>query len=163
MSTHLPDEENLCSRCARGGSTCCQNTRIFLTRGDMERITASGARDFHEHVHIPWAGDAELDPAWRRTFRPDGLRRVLRHGTGGDCIFLGAEGCALDLATRPLLCRLYPFDYDDNAIKGVHGHRCPYPESANAPLLLALLGMNRDEAEAWRVQFYREIDAEFPA
>ena len=159
----MNDEESLCSRCAREGVTCCQFTRIFLTRGDMERITASGVRDFHEYVNIPWAGDAELDPAWRRTFRADGQRRVLRHHPDGKCLLLGAGGGGLDLTARPLLCRLYPFDYDDGRIKGVHAHRCPYPESANAPLLLALLGMNRERAEVWRAEFYREIEAEFPA
>lgn len=159
-------QEPLCVRCANEGATCCQHTRIFLTSGDMERIAAAGHRDFFEWVDFPWKGtqeSAELDPAWRRTFQPDGQRRVLRRKEEERCVFLGGDGCALDLSTRPLLCRLYPFDYDANGIKGVYGHRCPYPESVNAPLLLAMLGMNRDEGEKWRAAFYREIEEEFPA
>ncbi len=156
-------EEILCARCARQGTTCCQNTRIFLTSGDMERIAAAGMRDFHEVVAMAWPKTSaeDLDPAWRRTFA-SGVRRVLRRRPNGDCLFLGSAGCALDLSDRPLLCRLYPFDYDGNGIKGIHAHYCPYPENENAPLLLALLRMNRTEAEEWRAQFYREIIAEFP-
>ncbi len=103
-----------------------------------------------------------MDPAWGRVFGPDGRVRVIRRGEGRECVFLTPAGCSLSLATRPLVCRLYPFDYNETAIKGVYGPLCPEPERGNGPLLLALLAMGRDEAEGWRRALYEEIRREFP-
>ncbi len=157
--------EHFCAKCGRLGQTCCQRTQIFLTRGDVARLKAAGADDIAEYA-VPfdssYTESAALDPVWGRIFGPDGRRRVIRHQAGGDCIFLGEKGCRFDVNTRPLVCRLYPFDYNQNAIKGVDAYYCPKPEADNEPLLLALLGMNRDEAEGWRKQLYAEIVEEFP-
>ena len=160
-------EEFICARCGARGLTCCQHTQVFVTRGDLRRIgAATGKQDFHECAIAPAAnrGDGE-DPVWDRIFSPDGNRRVLRHKqeeNRNDCCFLGEKGCALALADRPLICRLYPFEYDAVAIKGVSAHHCPEPERHSNPLMLALLGMNRDEAEEWRKMLYAEIIEEFP-
>ena len=159
--------ESLCSRCASAGVTCCQYTQIFLSLGDVARIRAVlPGEDFWEYASPAddgYAEDFTYDPVWSRIFAPDGSRRVIRHRPdGGDCHFLTPKGCRLDGDVRPLVCRLYPFDYNAMAIKGVYGHVCPEPERYNAPLLLAMLGMNRDAAEGWRRLLYREIEEEFP-
>lgn len=158
-------EQSLCARCAASGETCCQGRRVFLTAGDVERIAeAAGFGDFH--ISAGSDGEerrliGELDPVFARVFDADGKRRVLRHAKGTrDCLFLRNNGCALSPETRPLLCRLYPYEYDASTIKGVHPHLCPGPERSFPPLLLALLGMNRDAAESWRRQLYAEIEAE---
>lgn len=162
----MPADPTFCAGCAARGRTCCQSTQVFLTRGDLDRIGGfAGDEPFFEF--LPVAGDdCSPDPlqdhAWCRTFGPDGKRRVLAHRPGGDCNFLIPAGCRLPEEARPLVCRLYPFEYNDAAVKGVHGHLCPHPEAANAPLLLALLGMDRNRAESWRVELYREILEEFP-
>lgn len=154
-------EQSLCAHCAERGRTCCQDTQIFLSAGDLERI---GPREAFWEYAAPseenYRPDFEHDAVWGRIFGADGRRRVLRHQGGGDCHFLTATGCRLPADVRPLVCRLYPFDYNHVAIKGTYGHLCPEPD--NGPLLLAMLGMNRDLAEGWRSLLYREIAQEFP-
>ena len=160
-------DEPICATCAAAGKTCCQSTQVFVSGGDLERIAAAtGGRDFFEYA----AADRDEynpddDPLWARIFAADGRRRVLRHKGGrggGDCMFLGDAGCVLAENVRPMICRLYPFEYDGDAIKGVSAHFCPESIRDNAPLVLALLGMNRDTAEEWRRTLYREIVEEFP-
>ncbi|MDR1744888.1 MAG: YkgJ family cysteine cluster protein [Planctomycetota bacterium] len=160
-------EESLCSRCACSGATCCQKTEIFLTAGDVARIRGAGVREeFWDHVaptDEECKPDFSYDPVWSRIFDDRGRRRIIRHREDGGCWFLTGRGCSLSLDARPLVCRLYPFDYTPTTIKGVYGHLCPSPEKENPPLLLAALGMNRDEAEQWRRQLYGEIAGEFSA
>lgn len=162
----MADELSLCARCAASGRTCCQDTQIFLSRGDVRRVSAeTPGEEFWEHAAPAdenYEPDFTFDAVWGRIFGPDGRRRVLRHRNGGDCWFLTATGCRLSLEARPLVCRLYPFDYNETSIKGVYGHICPEPEQSNTPMLLALLAMNRCEAENWRRMLYAEIAEEFP-
>ena len=159
------DTQFICARCAGLGKTCCQNSQVFMTRSDAGRIRAVvGNEPFSEYLspgetYVP---DFEADPVWARIFGPDGRRRILAHRENGDCCFLTPSGCRLPLTVRPLVCRLYPFDYNETTIKGVHPHFCPPPERDNPSLILALLAMNRDEAEAWRRMLYQEILEEFP-
>lgn len=152
---------SICSRCSLSGRTCCQWTEIFLTKGDVERIAAAGHNDFSEYKEIPKGIDLSTDPVWALAFDENGSRRILLRDENGDCSFLRQDGCSLSMEARPLLCRLYPFEYDAEGIKGVTANMCPEPENGNAPLLLALLAMNRDEAEVWRAMFYQEIREEF--
>lgn len=158
--------ESFCAICADRGRTCCRDTAVFITHGDVRRIArvAGGGDPFYEYRA---AGEEAAAPEifddvlWRRVLGSDGRRRILLHRQGGDCVFLTQTGCRLSEMTRPLLCRLYPFGYDETAIKGAHAHLCPRPEADNPALLLALLGMNRGRAETWRAMLYREVDEEF--
>ena len=159
----MNDGDSLCARCAAAGRTCCQDTQVFLTLGDVARIAGAGEAGFSEHsppAEDSCGPDPAIDPLWARTFAGDGRRRVIRHAASGDCHFLTGSGCRLPAATRPLVCRLYPFEYNHDTIKGVNGHLCPEP--GNAPLLLAMLAMDRVAAEKWRAQLYHEIADEFP-
>lgn len=145
--------------------TCCRRTEIFLTLGDVRRIRqACGNDDFFEMraTVAKMAPHPSLDPLWDRAHAA-GSRRVLRHVNDEDCLFLTPTGCRLTLEARPLVCRLYPYEYNPVAIKGVYAPLCPRAESENPALLLALLGMRRDEAEEWRKLLYSEIEEEFPA
>ena len=157
---------SLCAQCAGSGRTCCQRTRIFLTAADAARIASATGKppeSFCDHEipdETPDACLALLDPVWSGILISGDRRRIVAHRPNGDCCFLDADGCVLDSETRPLLCRLYPFDYNNKTIKGVYAHLCPEAISRNIPLLLALLGMNRDQAEAWRAALYREIASE---
>ncbi len=161
----MSEEECLCARCAGMGKTCCQTAQVFVTKRDIDRIAAVVRRhDFYEiapPADAEYLPDPEVDPVWARIFH-GGERRVLRHDGKGDCQFLGEKGCRLAMEVRPYVCRLYPFEYTDQCLKGVYGHLCPQPERDNAPLLLALLGMNRDEAEKWRRALYEAILEEYP-
>ena len=160
------DTEFICARCAKTSKTCCQKAQVFITKGDVRRVAeATGRTDFHESAPASdpdYAANAELDPVWSRIYGPDGRRRILAHKPDGDCVFLTPTGCTLSEDVRPSVCLLYPFDYTDSGIKGLDAPYCPEPERHNLPLLLTLLGMSREKAEAWRERLYREIVEEFP-
>ncbi|HSP18133.1 MAG TPA: hypothetical protein VLQ79_01365 [Myxococcaceae bacterium] len=48
-------------------------------------------------------------PGYRGYFRATAVRFGLR-AEHGACVFLDAQGCTLDVATRPTACLLYPFE-----------------------------------------------------
>jgi len=158
------DEEFLCVRCARHGKTCCQLCEVYVTPGDVARITEfTGESDFY---HFLAPGDSAYqatddDPLWReKVFRPDGTRRVLRRRPDGDCTFLGPQGCRLPLEVRPLVCRLYPYDYTEQAIKDELARGCPLELLRPGQGLIQALNMNLDEARRWHRQLYEEIRQE---
>lgn len=154
-------DDFLCARCAKRQETCCQNTDIVLTDGDIERVSAHiGRRDFVEFRSAgkPEYLDQDDDPLWRdATFQPDGTRRVVKHRENGDCTFLGPVGCTLPYETRPLICRLYPFDYNESGVAEELATGCPrylLPEGVG---LAKALAMNRTDAERWHHQLYSEL------
>ncbi|MCA9186664.1 MAG: YkgJ family cysteine cluster protein [Pirellulaceae bacterium] len=157
----MSDEEFLCVRCARHTQTCCQRSEIFTTLGDVQRISRFVNReDFVEfrHPDNPEYADQDDDPVWRdHVFRPDGTRRVLRRRSNGDCTFLGPTGCALPLETRPLVCRLYPYDYTSDGIADELAHGCPLILLREGERLIEALGMNLSDAQRWRRQLYDEL------
>lgn len=157
----------LCVRCAQTQRTCCQICEIYITPGDLERITAyTGKSDFFEYRRSanPEYLDQSDDPLWAAcVFRPDGTRRVLRRSESEGCLFLGRGGCRLPLEVRPLVCRLYPFDYTEHGLQSVNGTMCPIQLLAPGETLLQSLGMDAEMAEEWRSQLYAEIRQELPA
>jgi len=84
---------------------CCIETRMPLTRSDIERIKKHGYRV--------------------RAFvvKRGGERRL--KNVNGRCVFLGESGCTL-YSYRPEGCRLYPFVFDEDAGRGVIHDFCPY-------------------------------------
>ncbi len=160
----MSSEDFLCVRCARHMRTCCQTREIFVTRGDVRRIAAhTGQDDFFEYriPDDPSYLDQDDDPEWAAgVFREDNSRRVLKQQATGDCTFLGAAGCCLPLETRPLVCRIYPFDYDAQGLRDGLSHGCPIPLVRPALGLLGELQMERGPAEAWRRQLYTELSHE---
>ncbi|HBB41525.1 MAG: hypothetical protein COW73_04150 [Nitrospirae bacterium CG18_big_fil_WC_8_21_14_2_50_70_55] len=152
---------SLCARCSTRQTTCCQKTEIYLTPGDVRRIAgATGLTDFCEFSPPvnPAYGDQADDPAWARAvFRPDGSRRILRHQGNGDCCFLGATGCSLPAAAKPLICRIYPYEYANGRLTGL-ATTCPVDLLGPDDALPAAVGMPPlSECAAWVAQLYREI------
>jgi uncharacterized protein len=149
--------------------TCCQTAEVYVTRGDVRRIEEfTGQTDFHEfrppenpvYLHE----EEDDDPIWRNNvFQPDGTRRVLKKQDNGDCTFLGEAGCVLPLEVRPLICRIYPYDYDANGIFDDLARGCPLELLRPGRSLIDELGMNRQQAEAWHAQLYAELTQEKPA
>lgn len=159
----MSDSEFLCARCARHQRTCCQDTEIYVTLGDVERIAAyTGRRDFVEFsTPSTLYRDQDDDPVWRdQVFRKDGSRRVLRHQVGGDCTFLGEQGCTLPGNVRPLICRLFPFDYTADGILDEPANGCPVELLMPGQTLLPTLRMERSDAQIWHQQLYAEIGLE---
>lgn len=154
-------EEFLCVRCSRHMRTCCQFSEVYVSPGDLKRIEAhTGRADFTEFrapVNPSYA-DQDDDPPWaEHVFRADGARRVLKRLPEGDCTFLGPHGCVMPLEVRPLVCRLYPFDYDANGIRNELSHGCPVELLKPGQGLLEALDMQETDAERWRAQLYQEI------
>jgi len=157
-----------CATCASIQKTCCQRAEIVLTAGDIQRIetyTARGRAAFVER-RAP-ADPAYLepdpdDPNWvRYTVAADGTRRVLRRRAGGDCTFLGEQGCVLPTEVRPLVCRLYPFMYNEERLDGVDQSYCPVSRLAPPGVtMLTVLGMDPADGERWRRDLYAELRAE---
>jgi Fe-S-cluster containining protein len=85
---------------------------------------------------------------------------VLRREPGGDCTFLGAAGCTLPLEVRPLVCRMYPYDYTEHGIRASLSEGCPTQLLRPGETLLRALDMRRDDAERWRAQLYAELALE---
>lgn len=157
-----------CARCAQVQKTCCQRAEILLTDGDVVRIAAHSGRTDFDTYRAPSDPDYLVadpaDPHWVEwTIRADGTRHVLRKQSNGDCTFLGAQGCVLPEATRPLVCRLYPYNYTERGLIVESSHYCPTALLAPRGESMAdVLGMNARDAERWRQQLYAELrrDAE---
>ena len=154
-------DEFLCVRCSRHMKTCCQTCEIFTTPGDVQRIEQHiGRSDFYEFRQPanPLYADQDDDPIWRdNVFEADGSRRVLRKQANGDCTFLGSAGCVLPLEVRPLVCRIYPFDYTADGLVDELSEGCPLELLRPGQKLIEALDMNRVDAERWRSQLYAEI------
>lgn len=160
----MAEAEFLCVRCARHMRTCCQTSEIYVTPGDVQRIEAfAGETDFYEFrtPDDPVYLEQSDDPTWERcVFREDGTRRVLKRRQDGDCRFLGTAGCTLPLEIRPLICRIYPFDYNAEGIKPALARGCPLELLSPGQTLLTELDMRPSDAERWHAQLYEEIRQE---
>ena len=157
----------LCVRCSRRMKTCCQSCEIFTTEGDVGRITDySGRREFTEYraPSDPVYLEQDDDPLWlRAAFQPDGTRRVLKKQPNGDCTFLGNAGCVLPLEIRPLVCRIYPFDYTERGLRDELATGCPTHLLPEGVGLVEALDMQRADGERWHGQLYDELRTELAA
>jgi len=157
----MSQEEHFCARCARHQLTCCQTPQVYVTLGDVRRIEVeTGQTDFCDFRLPPDPGytNQDDDPIWRdNAFQPDGTRRVLNKQANGDCAFLGPTGCTLTTSARPLVCRLYPFDYTADGFLENLAPGCPLELLVPGQELIPTLGMSREVAESWRRQLYDEL------
>lgn len=157
-----------CAKCATIQKTCCQQAEIVLTVGDVGRIEAYAGRsrdEFSEYRAPSDPGYTEQDPDdpnWLSyTIRPDGTRHVLQRQSNGDCTFLGDKGCILPTEVRPLVCRLYPYSYNERGITGSDEEYCPVSQVAPPGMtMLTVLGMTQADGERWRRTLYEELRAE---
>lgn len=151
----------LCTKCARHERTCCQDTEILVTDGDIQRIRDHENRaDFWEYrapSDPEYLRENADDPNWLRyTARADGTRPVLKHMESRDCTFLTPKGCCLPIEIRPLVCRLYPYDYtEQNIIGTVPG--CPLSLLEKGQTVIEGVGVELEDAKRWRRQLYSEL------
>ncbi len=156
----------LCPECAGRGRTCCQGTEIYVTPGDVRRMEPfCGGNLFYEYraPANPAYADNDEDPVWMtHVFRKDGARRVIRRDPFGNCHFLGSGGCRLDENTRPLICRLFPYEYRADGLLPALADGCPAHLLPEGLTLESALGMDRERAAAWHRTLYAEILEEHP-
>ena len=157
-------EEFLCVRCSRHMKTCCQTSEVYTSPGDVKRIAEFTGRDDFAHFQQPDNPvylEQDDDPVWlKHVFRADGTRRVLMRRDNGDCTFLGEQGCVLPLETRPLICRLYPFDYTAEGLRDELAKGCPVELLPKGQGLLEALDIKRIDALRWHRQLYEEVRSE---
>lgn len=152
-----------CARCAAIQKTCCERAEVVVTDGDVERIAQHTGDDSFVERRAPvdpaYVEVDDDDPNWLGyTVDADGTRRVLRRRGSGACVFLGDEGCVLPTATRPLVCRLYPWAYTETQLDGVDSEYCPTAIlSPDRQPMTEVLGIPAEVAEAWRRQLYQEL------
>jgi Fe-S-cluster containining protein len=114
------DPATLCARCHLSGAGCCRlggfnEDQVFpLTLGEIEAMARASGLDQEQFTVAdrPPREFLELAAALHPvliTAMPRGNRLRLRIQPGGECFFLGPQGCALPSQARPLYCRLYPF------------------------------------------------------
>jgi Fe-S-cluster containining protein len=151
--------------------TCCEGDPwIILTLRDVERIAAhTGRSDFVVNKHYPDLSFMQrfaYDPNWQKyTVRPGNMRRQVRATEQGACHFLGAAGCELPTSVRPLVCRLFPYNYNEYGIIGIYSGAdlmCPVHLLEDGISLARDLGVGMiEQVDAWRTTLYRELRAEW--
>jgi Fe-S-cluster containining protein len=106
----FPGERFLKFRCT-GCGNCCKDPLLPLTDQDVMRIqqrTGEEALDF-----VRWVDrngiDMDDEPEAFVRLRPGKHVMVMRQGRGG-CYFLGKDDRCTIYGSRPLGCRVFPFD-----------------------------------------------------
>ena len=154
----------LCVQCACHQKTCCQETEIYVTQGDLDRISSYTQRDdFFEYSKPtdPVYALQDDDPIWlQKVFRPDGSRRILKHQTNRDCTFLGPVGCTLPGDVRPLICRLFPYDYTADGLKDTPAEGCPKHLIEDSRTVFEAVQIRHEEARQWHKMLYHELNQE---
>jgi len=151
-----------CVECAHKGQSCCRNVHIYLTRGDIERISGlCPSETFCEMAPLtPDYEDAGGDPDWNPAIlNADGTRRVMRQQPDGGCHFLTPTGCRLPSDVRPLLCRIYPYEFRSWQLTGI-SPSCPVASESDWLRILEDSEMKQANARAWVAQLAEEIFAE---
>jgi len=99
-------QKGLRFKCRRCATFCCRLGGPWLTGRDIERIKQAGydVKDF-------------LEPALNNNFKGLPMLGSLKNKEDGSCIFLKFDAeknryeCSI-YDFRPVLCRLYPFDFE---------------------------------------------------
>lgn len=151
-----------CIACAQQGQSCCRNVHIYLTCGDVDRIgQICLTKNFYHFA--PLTADYEDgggDPAWNTAILDtEGKRRVVRQKDNGDCYFLTENGCSLPSHVRPLLCRIYPYDFRPYSLCGISSS-CPIAKEPQWLHILNASEMKKSNAQIWISQLYEEIGKE---
>ena len=139
--------EALCARC---GGRCCKVLPGITSPADWEDPLEESllAGLVSERYSVDW-WEGEKDSSKTYFVRPSttNSRGVYDPSWGGVCVFLGDQGCELELARRPWACRmLEPVD-EDTCVSHAGGKK----EGATAWLgLQGLIVKVADEAERIR-------------
>jgi Fe-S-cluster containining protein len=164
--THSPGTP-ICAECAARGTLCC-----LVAKGEkLATLSFSDIRRIEEATGLPehrFVEREQLDPMARlayETFRPtlrglfDGNVRLGLKARRGACVFLErGVGCTLDEETKPLACKLYPFDYDlaGNLTLVDAPHCLALTSAASEADLLRLFGTSRRTLRRLRSQTLEE-------
>jgi uncharacterized protein len=145
--------------CARIGTSCCTHYQIILTTGDIQRIfDFLGHQDFFT-LEPPVLEDIEpdYDPLWMPLIlKPEGVVCVIKRTQEKSCALLTETGCSLPYDCRPLICRLYPYQYTEEGVLGIDKD-CPISVEKEWGGALDTLDMTIDKAKQWISLLYAEV------
>lgn len=148
-----------CAVCASLGKACCKGYQIYLTPGDVSRISDYlNSSDFYT-VEPPVLSDIEpdYDPLWLPMIMSEDRQvRVLKRGADKQCSLATDKGCQLPLDRRPLVCRLFPYYYLEDGILGIDA-ACPISNDCNWRTVLNRMDMDEVKAKSWVDLLYKEI------
>jgi uncharacterized protein len=127
---------NKCNECSKLQLTCCESTDIYVTNGDIKRISDYfGKNDFYhlspvseEMKHYygdPCNVEEGLEIYYKYLFDEEGRRNILKRTEDNKCCFLTPNGCSLLPNAKPIVCRLYPYDWNDRKEIWIDAHYCP--------------------------------------
>jgi Fe-S-cluster containining protein len=151
-----------CAECSQTEGSCCETAQVYITREDAARVEKYlGHSDFYVYEKADEAFETcPEEPLWPSyVTRADGTRRVLRRKENKHCSLLGEHGCSLPSEVRPLICRLYPYEYTKEKIVGMC-RSCPVSRKYEGIIPLVELDMDPVSAERLRVQLYEQVFAE---
>lgn len=129
--------------CIPCGGACCRTPwTVFASPRDLARLeqaTGRSAREFAKVAPLPeWERDAfgEDNLLFPRVAAASGDVPQLAKRADGACTFLDERGLCGVHASKPLLCRLYPFYYETPPFRA-HERPSPlYTEGAGLRLLV---------------------------
>lgn len=161
---------SICAQCAKIQRTCCEqtNVEVALTEKDLVRIALqTGRSDFYQRQAVRSDQlDVYENPARHSDnvavyimglFDQDGCRPILKKQPDGSCVFVSATGCTLPVASRPLLCRIYPYDWNDARELWVNADYCPKALFCDETDLLLQVADPIEVARALVDQLYDEL------
>lgn len=159
-----------CAQCARIQKTCCEReaTWVALTERDITRISRfSGREDFFAWEPVeeelkdvyanPFCYEEDDHIYVKYLFNDQGCRPVLKKNSDHSCCLATPTGCSLPHDLRPLLCRIYPYDWNDRLEIWVDGGYCPERLFRNEEDMIKKIGLSREDALELIKQFYAEI------
>lgn len=148
-------------------SHCCTEVVCLPTPWDVRRImreTGAEPKDFLEFLPPDEISDVEADdPTWLDVHGRKYIMALRRDGNG--CHFLDRQTrfCSI-YASRPILCRLYPFAYEEATNGGSPGFSlhtdvgCPRHRDSVVPVAPLLELFNEDQRHQ---QEYQALVREF--
>jgi Fe-S-cluster containining protein len=150
-----------CAVCSRVQRTCCQSSEPYVSRGDMDRIYnyRSLPTPYWCGFRIPpqeYLAGCRSDPAWAaKVLTPTGWRRVVLARFNGNCVFLEPTGCVLPMEVKPLVCRIYPWDFFNFKITGLSSY-CAVEARGEHQDMGEALGLTAEQAQTWLDQLRDE-------
>lgn len=166
----MEEKKSTCAQCAKIQKTCCQEdvTFVALTGGDIERIsTYTGREDFYElqavaeeliDIYANPARFSEDDRIYVTClFDSKGRRNILKKNKNNECCFITDTGCLLPHDIRPLICRIYPYEWNDRREVWIEAGYCPKELFKDNEDLIRKVGLSEEEVKRLVNQFYDEI------
>jgi uncharacterized protein len=156
---------NLCIECSKSGKTCCQlgSGVVLITDKDIERIADFTKKNdfwlFEEpKEYLNNRIKSSFDPNMKvLALSKDGKVHTLKHKVDGNCIFLSEKGCVLPMETRPLYCRIHPYDFVEDQVVGITFVDCPVDLLKKPGDLPDVINVKYDDAKRWVKMLYQEL------